>query len=129
MALIGVTNCPSCHAVVNANWKTCLACSMALENHKPEHPSLQAQAPLRLADPKRQAVPSVAAVQPGMTVRCRVPVDIKNHKEYRWEAYIGRVEMIDHANHWALIIPDDETIPWRWVSLVYVEPYNNEEAS
>ena len=43
MALIGVTHCPSCRAVVNANWKMCLACSFVLVGSKHKVPSPQMQ--------------------------------------------------------------------------------------
>ena len=34
MALIGVSHCPACGAVVNASWKTCLACSFVMVGSK-----------------------------------------------------------------------------------------------
>jgi len=30
------------------------------------------------------------------------------------------MEIIDTENHLALIIPEGETIPWRWVNLSFV---------
>ncbi len=56
----------------------------------------------------------------GQLVQYQYPVDIKSATNYSWKECIGVVEMIDHKSHLALIIPKNETIPWRWVNLVFV---------
>ncbi len=56
----------------------------------------------------------------GDKVTYRVPVNITGPQSYSWKEHVGLVEMIDHDHHLALIIPEDETIPWRWVDLVFV---------
>ena len=80
------------------------------------------------SDPRKWPEPSLyqaqteeAPLHVGQTVRATVPVDIKNHKGNKWEAYIGQVELIDYANQWALIVPENETAPRVWVNLTYVE--------
>lgn len=58
----------------------------------------------------------------GQQVQYRIPTNIKGPHTYTWKEYTGTVAVIDESNHLALIVPDDETLTWRWVSLVYVEP-------
>jgi hypothetical protein len=56
----------------------------------------------------------------GQRVHYCIPTNIKGPQRYTWDRHVGLVEMIDSAQHLALIIPEDETIPWRWVNLVFV---------
>ena len=53
----------------------------------------------------------------GQRVTYRIPVHITGLQSYTWEEHVGLVEMIDQKHHLVLIIPEDETIPWRWVNL------------
>ncbi len=66
------------------------------------------------------------ALHIGQRVRYRVPVHITGPKRHTWEEHVGLVEMIDQDQHLALIIPEDETIPWRWMnlSLIHGSPSN-----
>lgn len=43
MPMIGVTHCPSCGAVMNTHWPSCLACSFVLVESKQETLSPQRQ--------------------------------------------------------------------------------------
>ncbi len=90
---------------------------------------------METSDPRKWRKPSLykaqteeAPLHVGQTVRCRVPVDINGPRDYQLAEYIGLLEMIDYANHLALVAPDDVTIAWQWVSLTYVEPYNGESS-
>jgi len=121
MAIIGVTHCPSCGAVVNTSWQTCLACSSILEPLKPEPTSLEAQAPMESVEPRPETLSSQSTVQPGMTVQYRIPVRITSPTKYEWEWHQGTVEMVDEDQHLVLVLPRDEEEPWRWVSLTYVQ--------
>jgi len=56
----------------------------------------------------------------GQRVHYCIPTNIKGPKSYTWEEHMGVIEMIDEEHHLTLIIPEDETIPWRWVNLVFV---------
>ena len=120
MAIIGVTHCPACGAVVNAHWPSCLACSCNLETSKPAPTSLQAQAPMESAKPQLGVQVRKAAIQPGVTVRYRIPV-ITSPTKYKWAWHQGAVEIIDENQHLVLVTPVDEEEPWRWVSLTYVQ--------
>jgi len=56
----------------------------------------------------------------GQRVHYCIPTNIKGPKSYTWEEHVGLVEIMDTENHLALIIPEDETIPWRWVNLSFI---------
>jgi len=56
----------------------------------------------------------------GQRVQYCIPTNIKSSQRYTWDRHVGLVEIIDTENHLALIIPEDEAIPWRWVNLVFV---------
>ena len=120
MAIIGVTHCPSCKAVVNANWPSCLACSSALEHSKPEHSSFRVQASKEPAAQQLKAVSRVVAVQPGMTVQYRIPVRITSPTKYEWAWHQGTIELVDEDWQMVLVIPKTEEQPWRWVAMCYV---------
>ncbi len=117
MAIIGVTHCPACGAVVNASWQTCLACSSILEPLKHESTSLQAQAPLESAEPQLDAVPG--SFKPGTTIQYRIP-SIQSPTNHEWEWHRGTIELVDEDWQWVLIIPEIEQEPLRWVAWCYV---------
>ncbi|MDR4495114.1 MAG: hypothetical protein R3B74_11960 [Nitrospirales bacterium] len=126
MAIIGVIHCPTCQALVNANWKICLACSVELVTEASEKIPLSPQALLKdrnlqSDDPKDRGVPFV----PGLVVGYRIPI-VKNPVDYDWEWHEGTVDLIDEAAQQVLIIPDAEEEPWRWVSTCYVQPKGND---
>ena len=58
----------------------------------------------------------------GQQVRYRVATQSKTCTNYQWVEYVGHVEMLDHANHWVLVEPDQEASPLLWVPFAYVEP-------
>ena len=120
MALIGVTHCPACGAVVNASWQTCLACLCILEPLKPEPTSLEAQAPMESVASRSKAPSKQSSFQPGMTVQYRIPV-ITSPTNYIWEEHSGKIELVDEDWQMVLVIPETEDQPWRWVSLTYVQ--------
>ena len=120
MPIIGVTHCPSCGAVVNAHWPSCLACSSTLEPSKPEHSSFRVQASKEPAPPKLKAVSRVVAVQPGMTVHYPIPVKITSPTNYDWEWHCGTIELVDEDWQRIRVIPETEEQPWRWVPRCYV---------
>jgi hypothetical protein len=62
-----------------------------------------------------------AAIQPGMTVRYRIPVRITSPTQYVWTWHQGTVEIVDEDQQLVLVTPVDEEEPWRWVSLTYVK--------
>jgi len=118
MAIIGVTHCPACGAVVN--WQTCLACSFALEHSKPATTSLQAQAPMDSVGPQLGLRSKKSAIQPGMTVQYRIPVRITSPTKYEWAWHQGTIELVDEDWQMVLVIPKMEEQPWRWVAMCYV---------
>ena len=121
MAIIGVTHCPSCKAVVNACWQTCLACSCNLDTSKAIPTSLQAQVAMESVAQRPKTLSRQSTVQPGMTVQYRIPVRITSPTTYEWEWHQGKIEMIDEGQQLALVIPLDEGYPWRWVAICYIE--------
>jgi len=121
MVIIGVTHCPSCKAVVNANWPSCLACSLGLEHSNPAHSSVRVQASKEPAAKKLKAVADETVIQPDMIIHYEIPSTGARPTDSVWEWHQGRVERIDEDWQIALIIPDTEPQPWRWVSLVYIQ--------
>lgn len=126
MALIGVGHCPTCQGLVNANWKTCLACLGELETEASEKIPLSRRAlledrNLQPDDPRDRGVPFM----PGLVVRYRIPI-VKNPVDYDWEWHEGTVNLINEAAQQVLIIPDTEEEPWRWVSTCYVQLKGND---
>ena len=121
MALIGVSHCPACGAVVNTSWQTCLACSSILERSNPKSTPLQAQAPMESVEPQPKRRSSQSTVQPGMTVQYRIPVRITSPTKYEWEWHCGTIELVDEDWQMVLIIPETEGQPWRWVAMYYIQ--------
>ncbi len=73
---------------------------------------------------KIRVIPEPPARDPllGQQVTYRFPINIQSGTDYTWQTHTGRVTMVDHANHLALVEPDHEAYSWRWVARVYVEP-------
>jgi hypothetical protein len=84
-----------------------------------ELPDKVAQRLMELAPGKVRMV-NDSSVHIGQRVRYRHPVGIKSATNYCWEEDVGVVEMIDYEHHLALIFPENESGPWRWVNLVFV---------
>ena len=77
---------------------------------------------LRLMElaPGKVRVGNDSPVHIGQRVHYCIPTNITSPQMYTWDRHVGLGEMIDYEQHLALIIPEDETIPWRWVNLVFV---------
>ncbi|MCA9469945.1 MAG: hypothetical protein KC643_31485 [Nitrospira sp.] len=59
-------------------------------------------------------------LQMGMTVQYRIPVG-STAFNYTWEWHEGVIQTIDEYWERALVVPMDESVLWRWISLVYVK--------
>jgi len=124
MAIIGVTHCPACGAVVNASWQTCLACSSILELPNPKSTSLQAQAPMESVELQLDAVPS--SIQLGATIQYRIPTRIQSPTNHEWKWHRGTIELVDVDWQWVLIIPEIEQEPPQWLAWCYVKTEREE---
>ena len=100
MAIVGVTHCSSCKAVVNAHWQVCLACSM----------------------PLKKSAESFAA---GMTVQYRTPIIVGHHVQ-EWKHHRGTIQLVDTRWEMAFIVPRSEEEQWIWIPFIYCEPVHDE---